>query len=168
MRCPKSRFPIQIIVFDELELIIFVSQGLTLSTASLVSSIYFQFHPRREMVTDPEDRSNQVTGTGRQGIFLYGYKWASHIFRNNKSPHFWRGKCDNGEPWLWDLIIWLWRYLLTSLLDENWTKWKWMSWGLKFFRRLHMYITVYCTHGWIFFQEILILLNFKFCKFLSY
>ena len=37
MRCPKSRFPIQIIVFDELELIIFVSQGLTLSTAILVS-----------------------------------------------------------------------------------------------------------------------------------
>ena len=37
MRCPKSRFPIRIIVFDELELIIFVSQGLTLSTASLVS-----------------------------------------------------------------------------------------------------------------------------------
>ena len=37
MRCPKSRFPILIIVFDELELIIFVSQGLTLSTASLVS-----------------------------------------------------------------------------------------------------------------------------------
>ena len=36
MRCPKSRFPIQIIVFDELELIIFVNQGLTLSTASLV------------------------------------------------------------------------------------------------------------------------------------
>ena len=38
MRCPKSRFPIWIIVFDELELIIFVSQGLTLSTASLVIS----------------------------------------------------------------------------------------------------------------------------------
>ena len=37
MRCPKSRFPIQIIVFDELELIIFVSQGLTLLTASLVN-----------------------------------------------------------------------------------------------------------------------------------
>ena len=36
MRCPKSRFPIWIILFDELELIIFVSQGLTLSTASLV------------------------------------------------------------------------------------------------------------------------------------
>ena len=33
MRCPKSRFPIQIIVFDEL---IFVSYILTLSTASLV------------------------------------------------------------------------------------------------------------------------------------
>ena len=38
MRCPKSRVPIQIIVFDVLELIIFVSQGLTLSTASLVLS----------------------------------------------------------------------------------------------------------------------------------
>ena len=38
MRCPKSRFPIRIIVFDELELIIFVSQGLTLSTASLVET----------------------------------------------------------------------------------------------------------------------------------
>ena len=37
MRCPKSRFPIQIIVFDKLGLIIFVSQGLTLSTASLVN-----------------------------------------------------------------------------------------------------------------------------------
>ena len=36
MRCPKSRFLIWTIVFDELELIIFVSQGLTLSTASLV------------------------------------------------------------------------------------------------------------------------------------
>ena len=36
MRCPKSRFPIRIIVFDKPELIIFVSQGLTLSTASLV------------------------------------------------------------------------------------------------------------------------------------
>ena len=36
MRCLKSRFPIRIIVLDELELIIFVSQGLTLSTASLV------------------------------------------------------------------------------------------------------------------------------------
>ena len=41
MRCPKSRFQIQIIVFDELELIIFVSQGLTLSTASLVSPSYY-------------------------------------------------------------------------------------------------------------------------------
>ena len=39
MRCPKSRFPIRIIVFDELELIIFVSQGLTLSTASLVYDV---------------------------------------------------------------------------------------------------------------------------------
>ena len=40
MRCPKSRFPIRIIVFDELELILFVSQGLTLSTASLVLTFY--------------------------------------------------------------------------------------------------------------------------------
>ena len=40
MRCPKSRFPIWIIVFDELELIIFVSQGLTLSTASLVIKLF--------------------------------------------------------------------------------------------------------------------------------
>ena len=30
MGCPMSRFPIRIIVFNELELIIFVSQGLTL------------------------------------------------------------------------------------------------------------------------------------------
>ena len=37
MKCPKSRFPIRIIVFDELELIIFVSQGLTLSTANVVT-----------------------------------------------------------------------------------------------------------------------------------
>ena len=36
MRCPKFRFPIGVIVFDELELISIVSQGLTLSTASLV------------------------------------------------------------------------------------------------------------------------------------
>ena len=36
MRCPKFRLPIGVIVFDELELISFVSQGLTLSTASLV------------------------------------------------------------------------------------------------------------------------------------
>ena len=35
MRCLKSRFPIQIIVFDKLKLIIFVRQGLTLPTASV-------------------------------------------------------------------------------------------------------------------------------------
>ena len=39
MRCPKFRFPIWVIVIDELELISFVSQGLTLSTASLVISL---------------------------------------------------------------------------------------------------------------------------------
>ena len=43
MRCPKSRFPIWIIVFDELELIIFVSQGLTLSTASLVNPFFLSY-----------------------------------------------------------------------------------------------------------------------------
>ena len=36
IKCPKSRFQSGIIVFDELELILYVSQGLTLSTASLV------------------------------------------------------------------------------------------------------------------------------------
>ena len=39
LRCLKSRFPIQIIVFDKHELILFVNQGLTLSTGSLVSLI---------------------------------------------------------------------------------------------------------------------------------
>ena len=38
MRCPKSRFPIRIIVFDKLELIIFESQGLTLSTCLVLVS----------------------------------------------------------------------------------------------------------------------------------
>ena len=33
----------QIIVFDELKLIIFVSQGLTLSTASLVYYFYYKY-----------------------------------------------------------------------------------------------------------------------------
>ena len=38
MRCPKFRFPIRVIVivFDQLELISLVSQGLTLSTGSQV------------------------------------------------------------------------------------------------------------------------------------
>ena len=61
MICPKSRFPIRIIVFDELELIIFVSQGLTLSTASLVecfsvsesmSVTYRQTEPILEVLAD--------------------------------------------------------------------------------------------------------------------
>ena len=59
MRCPKSRFPIRIIVFDELELIIFVSQGLTLSTASLVKFIYFRGAlPAPE--AEAENASNEV------------------------------------------------------------------------------------------------------------
>ena len=37
MRCPKFRFPIGVIVIDELELISFVSHGLTPSTTSLIS-----------------------------------------------------------------------------------------------------------------------------------
>ena len=40
MRCPKSRFPIRIIVFDELKLIFFVNQGLSLLTASLVGLLH--------------------------------------------------------------------------------------------------------------------------------
>ena len=36
----STRFPIKIIEFDELEFIIFVSQGLTPSTASLVYILY--------------------------------------------------------------------------------------------------------------------------------
>merc|ERR1712110_759501 len=52
MRCPKSRFPILIIVFDELELIIFVSQGLTLSTASLVCIYFFWKHRDSSHICD--------------------------------------------------------------------------------------------------------------------
>ena len=33
MRCPKPKFPIQIIVLDELEIIVHVIQGLSLQTA---------------------------------------------------------------------------------------------------------------------------------------
>ena len=36
MRCTKFRFPIGVIVIDQLELVSFLSKGLTLSTASLV------------------------------------------------------------------------------------------------------------------------------------
>ena len=36
MRCPKSNFPIMILVFYEYDFIVHVIQGLTLSTASLV------------------------------------------------------------------------------------------------------------------------------------
>ena len=56
MRCPKSRFPIQIIVFDELELIIFVSQGLTLLTASIVIIIIIKH------------RTKRITGCGREPL----------------------------------------------------------------------------------------------------
>ena len=41
LRCPKSRFPIGIILFDDFELILYVSQGLTLSIASLVMYQYY-------------------------------------------------------------------------------------------------------------------------------
>ena len=59
MRCPKSRFPIWIIVFDELELIIFVSQGLTLSTASLVIFIFIQFS-HKKIVIKYYDRTTKL------------------------------------------------------------------------------------------------------------
>ena len=40
MRCPKSQFPIWIVVFDELELIFHVIQGLSRLTASLVLFLF--------------------------------------------------------------------------------------------------------------------------------
>ena len=49
MRCPQFRFPIWIIIFDELELILYVSQGLTLSTASLVFIKLYLMFGRRSM-----------------------------------------------------------------------------------------------------------------------
>ena len=49
MRCPKSQFPIWIVVFDELELIFHVIQGLSLSTASLVFS-YYKMHPWKNII----------------------------------------------------------------------------------------------------------------------
>ena len=41
MSCHKFRFLIEVIVYDKLELICFVSKGLTLSTASLVVIVLF-------------------------------------------------------------------------------------------------------------------------------
>ena len=42
-RCPKSKFPIRINVFDEHTLIVNVIQGLSLSTASLVNCFYQRY-----------------------------------------------------------------------------------------------------------------------------
>ena len=64
MRCPRSRFPIRIIVFDELELIIFESQGLTLSTARLVLYI---FHQSFSSQTSPDVPSDGGAGVQHQG-----------------------------------------------------------------------------------------------------
>ena len=61
MRCPKSRFCIRIIVFDELELIIFVSQGLTLSTASLVLFIILVSLALYSKLTDDPSAHPPVT-----------------------------------------------------------------------------------------------------------
>ena len=60
MRCPKSRFPIWIIVFDELEFIIFVSQGLTLSTASLVINLFMQINLQGLQVDNYESNSKDA------------------------------------------------------------------------------------------------------------
>ena len=67
MRCPKSRFPIRIIVFDELELIVLVSQGLTLSTASLVCTFLCIFTNRKKLLSTLETCLRY-----RLGISLYG------------------------------------------------------------------------------------------------
>ena len=50
MRCPKSRFPIRIIVFDELNIIIFVSQSLL--SASLVLTAYLNDIESRNLFLD--------------------------------------------------------------------------------------------------------------------
>ena len=60
MRCPKSRFPIQIIVFDELELIIIVSQGLT---ASLVKIFFIAPCPVEKIIISRLCTGGQVGGT---------------------------------------------------------------------------------------------------------
>ena len=62
MTCPMSRFPIGVIVFDELELILYVSQGLTLSTASLVLNIYscLILHNILYIVRKQENGKNQL------------------------------------------------------------------------------------------------------------
>ena len=53
---PKSRFPIRVIIFDELELINFVSQGLTLLTASLVWIVKWEEDFLREYCTETKLR----------------------------------------------------------------------------------------------------------------
>ena len=63
MRCPKSRFPIRIIVFDELKLIIFVSQGLTLSTASPVKIFFIAPCPVEKIIISRLCTGGQVGGT---------------------------------------------------------------------------------------------------------
>ena len=60
MRCPKSRFSIRIIVFDKLELIIFVSQGLTLSTASLVAIIIMLPGKKISLIPETEDCKTEI------------------------------------------------------------------------------------------------------------
>ena len=69
MRCPKSRFPIRIIVFDELELIIFVSQGLTLSTASLVVLIEARTSPALFLVPIYREKNVLIADIGRLSAF---------------------------------------------------------------------------------------------------
>ncbi len=68
MKCPKSRFPIWTIVFEELELIIFVSQGLTLSTASLVD-LFIETNYKKILLLDQGSiRSSPRNGPIELGI----------------------------------------------------------------------------------------------------
>ena len=73
-RCLKSRFPIRIIVFDELELNIFVSQGLTLLTASLVHSNFFIFSDTCPEVLKKWDLREKLFDGARNGFNLNVFK----------------------------------------------------------------------------------------------
>ena len=74
MRCPKSRFPIGIIVFDKLELILYESQGLTLLTASLVHSNFFIFSDTCPEVLKKWDLREKLFDGARNGFNLNVFK----------------------------------------------------------------------------------------------
>ena len=123
-RCPKSRFPIWIIVFDKLELIFFVSQGLTLSTASLVLLI------KRCHIT-----RNHCYWIWRQGEIQKQICWGSQCW--------WNSTVFSARPSISDLgslSKWLdnvWRDCRSSqetlryFRPENWNmeNLSWSEWG---------------------------------------